>query len=106
MKYLSFVLILVLSDLSYGDPATTDSHWQWNRNVTIEKIYAYWDTSTTRLLLDNGEVCYILKEDEQLFSVALSMHAQKAKGEVICQLANSTLFEGKTARRAHRIMVN
>lgn len=104
MKY--FFLALSLCSLSYGDPATTDSHWQWNRNVTIEKMYAYWDTSTTRLILDNGEVCYILKEDEHLFSVALSMQAQKSKGELVCQLSNSTPFEGRTARRLHRIMIN
>lgn len=90
----------------FSDAPTTDASWQWNRNVTIDKLYVYWDESVTRVVLDNGQVCYVQGDDQHLYAAVLAMHAQKASGEFVCQLANSFDFEGKTARRLHRLRVN
>lgn len=102
---LSIFLLFTLTASVYGDVPTYDATWQWNRNVTIDRFYAYWDTSSTKIVLSNGEVCYVNKEDKELFSIALAMHAQKSSGQFICQRDPVTNFEGKHARRAHRIMV-
>lgn len=99
-KYFT-ILIAAVSANAFSDTPTIDDSWQRHSNIEISKLHAYWDASSTRIVFDNGEVCYINKEDKELFSVALAMHAQKSKGSAICQVANSFIFEGKTARRLH-----
>jgi hypothetical protein len=107
MKVKLVLLSLIIFTIdAHSDAPIADEFWQRNNNVTIDKIYVYWDESVTRLLLDNGEVCYINKADKDIYSLALSMQAQKAKGSLICQIANSFNFEGKDAKRVHRILID
>lgn len=102
-KLFTAVVFYMLGATAYADPATYNSAWQYNNNVTIEKMYIHWDTSATRVLLSNNEVCHIAKDDKELYSAALAMRSQKASGEVICQIANAGSFNGATDRRMHRL---
>jgi len=93
-------MLIVLPVKVFSDAAVYDNFWQKNDNVVIEKIQAYWDTSDTRVILSNGEVCRITKEDKELFSVALAMKAQQLSGDVICR---KDPVAGTNQRRLHRI---
>lgn len=99
-KILVLMGVLSASAYSLGDAATYDSSWQWNKNVTIEKIQVLWDVSDTRIILSNGEVCRINKTDKELFSMALSVRAQNSMGEVVCE---KNTVGGGSERRAHRL---
>ena len=68
-------------------------------NVTIDKVQVLWDTSDSRIILSNSEVCRISKTDKELFSAALVMRSQGISGEVICQKDPISGSE----RRAHRL---
>lgn len=95
-------ITLVLASLKVtADPATYDERWQWNKNVSITKLQAYWELDGTRLFLSNGEVCRINKEDKELYSAALAMRAQSTVGEIVCDI---TPISG-SERRVHRISI-
>ncbi len=100
---LFIIFSLFLSFFASADPATYNEHWQTNKNVTITKIYVHWDTSATRVVLSNGEICHVVKEDKELYSAVLSMHAQNMSGEFICQVGGAGTFNGTTDRRLHRM---
>lgn len=106
MKETMALAVLLFSACVVADPATTDQYWQYNNNIKISKLYVYWQESVTRVALDNGEVCFIAKSDKDLFALAMSMQAQQATGSMICQISDSFSFEGKDAKRVHRIVIN
>ncbi|HTF95545.1 MAG TPA: hypothetical protein VL995_05410 [Cellvibrio sp.] len=98
-RKLMAIALFVASLEVTADPATYDETWQWNKNVSITKLQTHWDSISTKLVLSNGEVCRINKEDKELFSIALAMKAQAAVGEVVCQITPISGAE----RRVHRI---
>ncbi|WNO07955.1 hypothetical protein [Teredinibacter sp. KSP-S5-2] len=99
-EYLLGFLALAFSPVVCSDSATYDPYWQWNKNVKIEKVIVYWETSDTRIFLSNGEICKISKTDKELYSAALAARAQGLSGEVLCQ---KDPVEGNAERRVHRL---
>jgi len=99
------LVISINSSLVFADPPTYDD-WEWNRNVTIYKIWGYWDLSDniSFLKFDNGQVCWIEDNEKNLYAIILSMKAMGTSGEFVCEKAITKSVDGLDARRVHRIL--
>lgn len=108
MKKVMTLVMLALSvnaSVAFADPPTYDD-WEWNRNVTIYKIWSYWDLSdnVTFVKFDNEQVCWISNDESNLYAIILSMKSMGVAGEFVCEKEISKDVDGLDARRIHRVL--
>ncbi|WP_316672707.1 hypothetical protein [uncultured Tolumonas sp.] len=99
----ALALTLSMVGFAHADAPVEDGSWQWNKNVKIDFVYAYWENAPVHVHMNNGEFCYILPGEKELLSTVLAMRAQQSVGELVCAVTADKNVDGRGSRHLHRI---
>lgn len=99
----TLALTLSMAGIAHADAPEEGGTWQWNRNVKIDFVYAYWGNGAVHVHMNNGEFCYILPQEKELLSTVLAMRAQQSVGELVCAVTADKNVDGRGSRHLHRI---
>ena len=102
MKKVVLFLMAVCSLGAVADTPVYDSGWQFNHNVTIEKVFAR--SSGIVAKLSNGSYCWITADEKVILTTLLSMRSQGSAGTIVCEKAVTGKEEGQDTRRLNLVV--